>query len=159
MRRLLLLLVALGLALGTAPAAAQEVCRVDDTSTQEVIPGVTLTWDSSFRCQNAPDQGTYRITVRVSNAAGSAEAVTIDELVLSHTTPRPRGRAPSATAEAQGLPITVPPGGTDDFTVTGSYTLVRTDEGKKANLHLLALGEGVNSGRDFQLGINVHLRG
>jgi hypothetical protein len=159
MRRLLPALLVLGIALGVQQAAAQEVCPVDDTSTQEVLPGVILTWESSFRCDDAPDEGTYEITVQVSNDAGSSEAVRIDDLILSHTTPRPRGQTPRATAEPQGLPITVEPGETESFTVSGTYELVETDEGEKANLHLLALGEGTDSGQEFELGINVHLRG
>jgi hypothetical protein len=158
MRRLLPVLVALGMVLGAHPVAGQEICSVDDKSTKEVLPGVILTWDSSFRCEDAPNKGSYRITVRVSNRAGSSEAVRIDDLILSHTTPRPRGQAPEATAEPQGLPITVQPGETESFTVSGTYELVETDEGKKANLHLVALGEGVDSGEEFELGINVHLR-
>lgn len=160
MRNLLLLplLIVLGMTLGVHPAAAQETCGVDDTSTEAVLPGVILTWDSSFRCTDAPDEGTYQITVAIANAAESAEAVTIADLVLSHTTPRPRGQAPAATAEPQGLPITVEPGTTDSFTVSGTYELVETDEGKKGNVHLLALGQGADSGEGFELGINVHLR-
>jgi plasmid stability protein len=158
MRRLLPVLLGLVTVLGAHPAAAQEVCPVDDRSTKEVLPGVILTWDSSFRCENAPDEGTYRIRVRVSNHARSSEAVRIDDLILRRTTPRPRGQAPEATAEPQGLPITVKPGQTKSFAVSGAYELVKTDEGKKANLHLLALGEGKRSGKGFKLGINVHLR-
>jgi hypothetical protein len=118
----------------------------------------TLTWDSSFRCENAPQSGNYAITVEVTNAADSNQAVTIDALQLSHTTPRPRGRAPSGSAAASSLPITVNPGETASFSVSGSYTLVATDEGDKANLHLHALGSSA-SGQPFQLGINVQLRG
>jgi hypothetical protein len=158
MRRLLPALLALGMVFGAQSAGGQELCAVDDTSTQEVLPGVTLTWDSSFRCEDAPDEGAYEITVQVSNDAASSEAVRIEDLILSHTTPRPRGQAPEATAEPEGLPIIVAPGETDSFSVSGTYTLVQTDEGKKANLHLLALGEGTDSGLEFQLGINVHLR-
>lgn len=139
--------------------AVVQVCGVSDTETEEVIPGVTLTWTSSFRCDNVADEGTYDITVRVDNASGSAEAVTIDNLNLSHTTPRPRGQGPDATASASGLPITVAPGGSETFEVSGTYELVETDEGNKANLHLRASGSGVDSGLDFQLGINVQLRG
>jgi hypothetical protein len=84
--------------------------------------------------------------------------VTITDLELTHTTPRPRGRGPAATGEAQGLPITVAPGETKSFTVTGTYELVQTDEGKKANLHFTAFGNGVESGESFELGINTHFR-
>lgn len=160
MRRALASIVAAGLLASIATTAvAQQNCVVDDTSTKEVLPGVVLTYDSSHRCDNAPDEGTYSITVRVTNAEGSAEAVLIDELSVRGTTPRPRENAPDATATAGGLPITVEPGETGWFRVSGSYELVSTDEGNKANLHLTASGEGVESGLPFDLGINVHLRG
>jgi hypothetical protein len=97
--------------------------------------------------------------VRVTNAATSDEAVRIDGLRLSHTTPRPRGQAPSADATASGLPLVLAPGESDSFQVSGSYQLVQTDEGAKTNLHLRASGRGLESGLPFQLGINVHLRG
>lgn len=144
----------------TASAFAQDqVCVPVDQSTETVIPGVTLTWDSSFRCDNAPDTGTYAISVTITNDDGSAEAVQIDDVQLSHTTPRPRGRAPSATAVASGLPLVIAPGQSGTFSVSGSYQLVETDEGKKANLHLRAVGQGVASAEPFALGINVQLRG
>ena len=57
---------------------------------------------------------------------------------------------------AAGLPVTVAPGETESFTVSGTYELVQTDEGDKANLHLVATG---SAGGRFTLGINVHLRG
>ena len=159
--RLLTVLVAAvvagALAVGLSGAATAN-CEVSDRSTEEVLPGVVLTWDSSFLCANAPDSGTYEIEVTVSNAAGSAEAVEIRELRLSHTTPRPGGRGPEATATAQGLPIVVGPGESENFRVSGTYELVSTDEGDKANLHLRALGRGVESGEPFELGINVMLR-
>lgn len=158
MRRSLPTVLALGLALGLQPASGQETCSVHDISTEEALPGVILTWDSSFRCQDAPDEGTYQITVRVSNDGKSSHAVTIQDLSLRHTTPRPRGQAPKATAEPQGLPVTVEPGETDSFALNGTYELVRTDEGDKANLHVLAPGEGPDCGGGFELGINVHLR-
>lgn len=139
-------------------AAAQTSCVLTGTSTDEVLPGVTLTWDSSFLCADAPPSGTYAITVNVSNAAGGAEAVTIERLELSHTTPRPRGIGPEATATATGLPLTVLPGESGSFQVSGEYALVSTDEGAKANLHLRALGVGAMSGDPFELGINVQIR-
>jgi hypothetical protein len=98
------------------------------------------------------------ITVRVANAAKNVEAVRIDALELRHTSPRPRGQATTATAGAQGLPITVAPGEGGEF-AEGAYELVQTDEDMKANLPLRAYGVGLNSGLPFQLGINVHLRG
>lgn len=134
------------------------VCEPIGQSTKTVIPGVTLTWDSSFHGENAPDQGQYKITVRVANASSSTEAVWINAITLRGTTPRPRGQAPYATAVATGLPLTIAPGETRTFDVSGDYKLVMTDEGKKANLHLAAHGHGVTSGTPFRLGINVHLR-
>jgi len=154
----LVVMVLVGVSTTTA-FAQSHVCVPVDQSTKTVIPGVTLTWDSSFRCANAPDKGTYEITVRVANAANSVEAVKIDTVRLSHTTPRPRGRGPSATAVASGLPLMIAPGETRAFSVSGNYTLVVTDEGKKANLHLQAVGQGMHSAMPFRLGINVHLRG
>ncbi|MBI2237967.1 MAG: hypothetical protein HYU54_05505 [Actinobacteria bacterium] len=162
MRRLWLILAATGLvALGGMPATAEatRVCGVRDTKTKEVLPGAILTWDGSFRCQDAPKEGTYEITVTVSNHGGSTEAVRIPDLKLSHTTPRPGGEGPDATAEADGLPVSVDPAETAIFTVTGKYELVETDEGWKANLHLRAVGTGVDGGVPFRLGINVMLRG
>lgn len=140
----------------TAGADQRETCVVVDQSTKEVRPGVRLTWDSSFRCLDAPADGAYDITVEVTNASSSERAATVEDLWLRHTTPRPRGQGPEASAEPGGLPLTLGPGETAQFTVTGSYELVPTDEGDKANLHLTA--EGSADGR-FELGINVHLRG
>ncbi len=154
------LVVAILIVAFTAVALAQsQVCEPVDQSTEMVIPGVNLTWDSSFRCDNAPDTGTYEITVTVMNHEDSFEAVSIGDVKLTHTTPRPRGRLPSATAEASGLPLVVAPGESGTFTVSGRYELVNTDEGKKVNLHLQARGQGVASIEPFALGINVQLRG
>jgi archaellin len=96
MRRLAIMVAAVGMAAALMPPASAQMqtCAVDDASTKEVLSGVTLTWDSSFRCTNAPDQGTYEIEVTVANAAGSSEAVKIKDLKLKDTTPKPRGRAP-----------------------------------------------------------------
>ena len=137
---------------------AQQMCSLTDRSTEEVIPGVTLRWDSSFHCRDAPDTGGYQILVEAFNASESAEAVTIESLGLSHATPRPAGEGPAATAVAEGLPIMLEPGESGDFTVSGEYELIETDEGKKANLHLRAGGVGSRSGEPFVLGINVLIR-
>jgi len=156
-------------ALQTMSANAKQVSASDDTDTceaiavgtsieEDIIAGVDLTWTSSFLCENAPDEGRYRITVDIAHD-GEGEAVEIWDLQLSHTTPRPRGQSPDASAEAVELPLEIGPGGSDSFVVTGDYSLVVTDEGKKANLHLRALGRGVDSDEPFVLGINVHIRG
>ncbi|MGH2449820.1 MAG: hypothetical protein ACRDGE_00825 [Candidatus Limnocylindria bacterium] len=149
-------IVALGLA--TPVFAQTQVCTLVDRSSKEVIPGVFLRWDSSFLCADAPDRGTYEFTVQVLNRARSAEAVRINRLRLIKTTPCPRGNCPAATGEASGLPIRVAPGQRRSFTVSGTYKLVKTDEGKKANLHFTAFGKGVRSGKSFKLGINAHFR-
>lgn len=138
------------------PGGPLQTCSVTDRSTEQVIPGVMLTWTSSFFCGNAPNQGSYRIDVQVANESGSAEAVRVEQLRLSHTTPRPQNTR--ATAQASGLPVIIPPGGNASFAVNGNYTLVSTDEGNKLNIHLQALGKGASSSRSFQLGINVQLR-
>ncbi len=148
-----------GLLTASAIAVAHVVCQPVDQSTEMVIPDVTLTWDSSFRGENAPDEGTYEITVFVTNEASSAEEVRVDALRLTGTTPRVRRQAPYATANTSGLPVVIAPGETHSFMVTGDYRLVMTDEGKKANLHLQAAGRGVVSSEPFGLGINVQLRG
>jgi len=160
MRRLWLILAATGLmALGAVPAVGDtQVCEVRDRDTKGVLPGVTLTWDSSFRCADAPKQGTYEIRVTVSNGGRSVEEVRIGDVKLIHTTPRPAGEGPQATAEDTGLPVVVGPGETAGFGVAGGYELVKTDEGWKANLHLQAIGRGLNTGERFRLGINVKLR-
>ena len=150
------------LAAAAVPAlttTGQQLCQVQDQSTEEVLPGVVLAWDSAFLCSDIPGEGEYEISVTVANDAGSNEAVVIEALALTHTTPRPRGQAPQATAGATGLPVTLNPGESMSFTVSGAYELAQTDEGQKANLHLQAGGHVVDSGDPFQLGINVHLRG
>ncbi|MER3486780.1 MAG: hypothetical protein C4345_13210, partial [Chloroflexota bacterium] len=88
--------------LAAAAVSAQDtqVCSPIEQSTEEVLPGVVLTWDSAFLCADAPDEGSYELTVMVANSADSTEAVSIDNLDLSHTTPRSRGQAPDASGEA-----------------------------------------------------------
>jgi hypothetical protein len=141
----------------TVAALASQDGAATDESTKEVRPGVTLTWTSSFLFEDVPARGGYAFTVTVSSAAGSARTVTIDRLDLVRTSPRPRGQAPAATGAASGLPITVAPGESASFTVSGSYELAATDEGGKANLHFR--GRGQSSGGDpFNLGINAHFR-
>lgn len=141
-----------------APVAALQTCQLVDTETENVIPGVILSWDSSFLCADAPDADSYTFTVNVSNDANSVEAVAIESFELANTTPKPRGQSPDATGEATGLPLILAPGETGSFEVSGTYELVNTDEGKKANLHFLAHGQGVESGEPFSLGINAHFR-
>jgi hypothetical protein len=153
-------LIALLIGLIATPASAQaQECQVMNQKTKEAIPGVFLTWDSAFLCPDAPDSGEYTVTINITNSETSVESVTINDLFLSHTTPRPRRQAPKATAEANGLPLTIAPGETLSFTVSGTYEMVRTGAGMKANLHLRAKGFGDTSGVPFRLGINVMIRG
>mgnify|MGYP001090957272 CR=1 FL=1 len=146
------------LAIAVASAQDTQVCQPIEQSTEEVLPGVVLTWDSAFLCADAPDEGSYAFTVTVANSAESAEAVSIDDLAQTHATPSPRGQAPGASGDATGLPLTLAPGETASFTVSGTYKLVQTDEGKKANLHFRASGHRASSGEPFELGINAHFR-
>ena len=140
------------------PVLAQEqVCEPASQTAREIAPGVTLTWDGAFHCADVPAKGRYQIVVWVVNEAKSAESVTVEAVRLSHTTPRPRGQAPDATAEAKGLPLVVAPGERATFTVSGDYTLVKTGESGRANLHLRVTGRTNASLEPFVLGINVHL--
>lgn len=158
-KTLFALLVSFALALaGFSPAYAQAAtCAVTDTSTEEVIPGVTLTWDSAFACPNAPETGEYAITVNVQSDGTSTGPVVLQSLGLSHTTPKPGGVGPEATAEASGLPLTLTPGASGLFSANGTYELVQTDEGMKANLHLRVSGVGGATNTPLRLGVNISL--
>ncbi|HXF84510.1 MAG TPA: hypothetical protein VNK49_03895 [Anaerolineales bacterium] len=157
-KTLLTLLITIAVMLaGVRPAQAQEVCAADEQKTEQVLDGLTLTWDSSFTCTNAPASGDYTITVTVQNDATSSETGIIDSVEFTLVTPLPGGNAPSATAEVSGLPITLAPGESGSFVVSGSYEMAATDEGLKINLHLRARGFGTSDNETFLLGINVHL--
>jgi hypothetical protein len=150
------LIAALSLALliGALPSAAQtQVCQVTEQATEAILPGTTLTWDSSFRCVNAPDSGQYEITVTITYQSGDGSIV-ITDAPLAFTTPP---QAPAADATATGLPFTLNPGESASFTVTGSYGLAQTGANGVANLHFRPFGED-SSGVFFQLGVNVALR-
>jgi hypothetical protein len=148
-----------GLLLGALPASAQTpVCQPTERSLEQILPEVTLSWDSAFLCAGLPESGTYQFTVTVTHEAGS-EAVDLLEAPLVRTTPRPFGQGPDATGSATVLPLALQPGESASFTVSGDYTLVTTDEGSRANLHFLLEGQGAVSGVFFRLGINAALRG
>jgi len=127
-----------------------------ETNQETIAPNVTLSWTSAFRCENAPDTGSYEFTVAVTNTANSALTV-IEALTLTHTTPRPNGQGPIAEGAATGLPINVAPGESQTFTVSGDYALVNTEEGQKANLHFCM--SGAADGKSFYLGLNALFRG
>jgi hypothetical protein len=147
---------------GMNPVAAQEEenrCISVEQTTEEVVPGVFLTYDSEVLCASMEPTGVYAVTVHVKNEDTSVERpVTIDRLFLSHTTPRPRMTAPEATVDVDGLPIELMPGSMKSFAVSGEYTLVQTGQGMKANLHLRAAGYANMDWEPFILGINVMLR-
>ncbi|MCK6585804.1 MAG: hypothetical protein L6Q49_22090 [Anaerolineales bacterium] len=152
------LLVSVALALtGFRPVLAQAAtCVVAETSTEEVIAGVTLTWDSAFHCPNSPETGDYSITVNVQSDGASTESVVLESIELL-ITPLPGGEAPEATAEASGLPLTVAPGASGSFGISGTAELTQTDEGMKANLHLRVSGVGGTTNTPLQLGVNIIL--
>jgi hypothetical protein len=147
-------------ALTVSAVAAQTetpTCSAQDTSTGEATEGVTLTYDSAFVCPDAADAGTWSITVNVSNASDTTSGLTLNQLTLSHTSPRPGGVGPAAGAEASGLPLSLAAGESGTFDASGTYELVETDEGNKANLHLRVSG-ATDEDEPFLLGINVLVR-
>jgi|FLYL01.1.fsa_nt_gi hypothetical protein len=161
MTRKLTWLVALAAAVWIAlPATAQEVCTADPGSVEtETLDesGVTVSWHGSHWCLGAPGSGTYQATLEIGFEG--AATLQVDGVSLRHTTPRPGGSGPEATVEVVDVSQD---GDTVTVTVTGSYELVDTDEGPKANIHLTATGAatGTNGEDDpFRLGFNVHLRG
>ena len=141
------------------PPGDEEVCLSEGQSTEEVLPGVTLTWDSALRCLNAPVQGQYAFTVTLAADSGNGTSVVIDDVALTHTTPRPLGQAPTADIDATtGLSLTLAADGQGAFSVTGSYEMVITGATQKANLHFCATGRDPSSGELFYLGLNTFLR-
>lgn len=104
--RFLCLIAAIGF-LFSGAVNAEQTCVAVDQSAKEVLPGVFLKWDSSFLCANAPDTDTYKIEVRVWCELASGESVTLEQVVLMHKTPRPRGRTPTGMKTGDTLPVTV----------------------------------------------------
>lgn len=125
-------------------------------SQTEVRDGVVLSWEGSFTCAGVPDNGNYEFTINVRYVSGTG-TVTIEDALLVEKTPKPRRQVPAGGLDAVvGLPFTLDPGQEKSFTVSGSYGLVQTDEGKKASFHFEAPGN-VN-GERFVLGFNGHFR-
>lgn len=140
-----------------------EEMTVTEETTEVVLPGVTLSWDSAFHCREAGPAGAYGFTVTMRNegagAAGADDgAVVITDLTMTHKTPRPDGESPSASVNVAGLPLTLPPGGHGNLQVSGDYELVQAGAVQLANLHFCASGAS-ESGETFALGLNAHLRG
>ncbi len=142
------------------PPGGVQSCLAEEQSSEEVLPGITLTWDSALRCLDAPMQGQYAFTVTMMADAGNSTAVVIDDIALTHTTPRPLGQPPVADIDVvTGLTMTLAAGDSDSFSVEGSYEMVTTGEGQKANLHFCASGYDETTGEPFFLGLNAFLRG
>lgn len=141
-----------------ADGGSSVACVALESSSEEVLPGLTLTWSSAFLCADADETGAYAAEVTIANAPASTLTVAIDDLILRFATPLVRGRGPRATATTTGLPATLAPGEQVTLLVSGTYELVLTDEGAKANLHFLAVGTGPATGEPVALGLNVHLR-
>lgn len=140
------------------PAQPCETMIPGDETSEDVAPGAQLTWRGAYRCIDAPDQGRYRFTLVISNAGSSASPASVDGVELTHTTPRPHGEGPQATASTSGVPVVIAPGASANIIVAGTYSLVGTDEGKKANLHFCVRGE-TEAGDPFYLGVNALIRG
>lgn len=153
-------LLALALAVPALGQSESPTCVAGEPTTELVTDGVTMTFDSDLTCSDAADAGTYSITVAVANDAASTAGVHIEEIALSHATPRTGGSSPEAgDPSASGLPLTLAAGEAGSFEVTGDYSLVQTDEGGKVNLHLRASGlTDDDEAAPFVLGINVHIR-
>jgi hypothetical protein len=146
------------LAISTAYAQELEPCVADEQETELVAPGLTLTYDSSIACEGLADAGQYTVTVNVTNDSLSQESATLEAVTLMHTTPRPGGLAPAGDATASGLPLTIAPGSSASFEVSGVFELARPGMAPKTNLHLRVQGTGDTSGEYFLLGVNVKLR-
>ncbi len=155
-------LAAMGLIAATAlPVAGQSAtptCTVADSATEDVAEGVTLTYDSSFTCPDAADNGTWAITVAVANAADSTTGITLEEARLSHTTPLPTGEAPDASVTGGGLPLSLAAGADGTFDADGDYELSHPGDDSKVNLHVRVDGVTDDDER-FTLGILVQVLG
>jgi hypothetical protein len=135
-----------------------EQMSVTEQSRENVLPDVVIIWDSSFHCIEADEQGTYGFTATLSYEGPVDTSILLDEIRLTHTTPRPMGEAPEATANVEGLPLLLTADGTE-VTVTGEYELATPGAARLANLHFCAEGQVQESGTPFALGLNAHLRG
>ena len=137
-----------------------QVCLSEESSTEEVLPGMTLTWASAVRCSAAPDQGSYQFDLLVEAGAANTGQAVVQSITLTHTTPRIDDQPPPATIElVTGLPLTIAANESQTFGVTGAYQLAEAGLAKLANLHFCAAGYQQSSGEPFYLGLNAFLRG
>lgn len=158
-RSLLSVVLALSVLAGISGATVADhdvACEPGEMNSEQVSSGVTLTWVGAYYCLDAHDAGSYNLTVEFTNEADSTESVTIDNLTLFNTSPRPFNQGPEANGSSGDLPITVAPGETGNFNVHGDYELIETDEGKKANLNF-RVGGSVDD-EPLALGLNVLIR-
>ncbi|MFW6074597.1 MAG: hypothetical protein ACOC9Y_03320 [Chloroflexota bacterium] len=151
--------LAMLLGLPASTTGAEDLsCEPQEAGAVEVAPGIRLAWAGSYHCGNAPESGTYNLTVDVANSADSDGSLSIDGLELIRMTPRPINQGPNATATANDLPATVEAGDSTTFTISGDYELVETDEGWKANL-IFRVTVSDDSGEVHHLGMNALFRG
>jgi len=148
---------------GTIPAGPPfstdcEQMTVTEQSRENVSPDLVIIWDSSFHCIDAEEQGAYGFTATLSYEGPADASILLDELRLTHTTPRPMGEAPTATVSVAGLPLLLTKEGVE-VTVSGEYELATPGAAQLANLHFCAEGQVQDSGIPFALGLNAHLRG
>jgi hypothetical protein len=142
------------------PTEEPQACVSEEQTTEEVFPGVTLTWDSGLRCNDAPDTGTYEFSVMVEADSANTALAVLDGISLTHTTPRPLGVAPEASLDTVvGLPADLAASGVMTFTVSGAYELAMPGAARLANLHFCAQGHDDATGEPFYMGLNAFLRG
>jgi hypothetical protein len=80
------------LLLMAVPFQALSECSLTETSTEEVLPGIVVSWSSSYHCAEADTFDTFELTVTVTNDVTSTEAVALSEIQLIRTTPPGFGR-------------------------------------------------------------------
>jgi hypothetical protein len=139
-------------------AKAEQTCIPLSIAAYQAAPTVKVQWENTFLCAGAPDSDTYRIVVRVWHASGT-ESAAFQQMVLTHKTPRARGRIPGGMKTGDTLPVNVSPSVMEQtFTVTGTYVLAETDEGKKANHHYILSGVAGAAGAPFSVPVNIKFR-
>ena len=135
------------------------VMAATDASADVLDSGATITWDSSFRCIEAAEEGTYAFTINIALSGGDSSGVTLNEVQIRHTSPRPQSVGPEASVEPLAAPVAIPGDGNEMIEVRGAYKLVRTGAIQHANLHFCLVGTEAANGEPFSLGFSAHLRG
>ncbi|HMP39784.1 MAG TPA: fibronectin type III domain-containing protein [Roseiflexaceae bacterium] len=122
------------------------------------MPGIELTYRGAYHCNDAPAEGTYAFRIEIARGADGGEPIELTDVVLRHTTPRPRGQAPQADITDSNLPIDLASGETVNVDVAGTYALVQAGANRLANLHFCVRGTA-EDGTPFGLGVNLLIRG